>query len=40
MSSEFVVDTQGLTKRYGSHAAVDGLDLRVRRGEVYGFLGG
>jgi ABC-2 type transport system ATP-binding protein len=34
-----VIRTQGLTKRYGSIIAVDGLDLCVRRGEVYGFLG-
>jgi ABC-2 type transport system ATP-binding protein len=36
----FVIETRGLTKRYGEAlVAVDGLDLRVRRGEVYGFLG-
>jgi ABC-2 type transport system ATP-binding protein len=29
----------GLSKRYGGTLAVDRLDLRVRRGEVYGFLG-
>ena len=29
----------GLTKRYGELAAVDGLDLSVERGELYGFLG-
>jgi ABC-2 type transport system ATP-binding protein len=29
----------GLAKRYGETAAVDGLDLRVERGELYGFLG-
>ena len=40
MSSEFVVETQGLTKRYGSRAAMEDLALRVRRVEVYGFLGG
>ncbi len=35
-----VVETNGITKRYGSETvAVDGLDLAVRRGEVYGFLG-
>ncbi|QYJ15800.1 Bacitracin transport ATP-binding protein BcrA [Rubrobacter xylanophilus DSM 9941] len=33
------VETRGLTKRYGGTLAVDGLDLTVRRGEVYGFLG-
>jgi len=34
-----VVSTQGLTKRYGDRLAVDGVDLTVRRGEIYGFLG-
>ncbi len=33
------IATQGLVKRYGPRAAVDGLDLRVPRGMVYGFLG-
>src|SRR3954471_23940464 len=31
--------TQGLAKRYGSGVALDGLDLRVPEGVVYGFLG-
>jgi ABC-2 type transport system ATP-binding protein len=30
---------QGLTKRYGENVAVDGLDLRIERGEVFGLLG-
>jgi ABC-2 type transport system ATP-binding protein len=30
---------RGLTKRYGSRAVVDGLDLDVEQGEVFGFLG-
>jgi ABC-2 type transport system ATP-binding protein len=34
-----VVRTDGLTKRYGTRAAVDGVTIEVRRGEVYGFLG-
>lgn len=34
-----VVSTTGLTKTYGSTVAVDGLDLTVRAGEVYGLLG-
>jgi ABC-2 type transport system ATP-binding protein len=37
--SENIVTTTGLTKRYGDQLAVDGVDLTVRRGEVYGFLG-
>jgi len=30
---------RGLTKRYGRTNVVDGLDLSVERGELYGFLG-
>jgi ABC-2 type transport system ATP-binding protein len=33
------VETHGLVRRYGSVAAVDGIDLSVVRGEIYGFLG-
>jgi len=33
------IETDGLTKRYGSVAAVEGLDLAVDRGTIYGFLG-
>jgi ABC-2 type transport system ATP-binding protein len=28
-----------LTKRYGKFTAVDGIDLEIRRGELFGFLG-
>ncbi len=31
--------TSGLVRRYGSTVAVDGIDLEVGRGEIYGFLG-
>src|SRR5271165_802625 len=31
--------TRGLVRRYGPTVAVDGIDLEVQRGEVYGFLG-
>src|ERR1039458_8205690 len=34
-----VIRTEGLSKRYGSALALDGLDLSVRAGEVYGYLG-
>jgi ABC-2 type transport system ATP-binding protein len=33
------IRTSGLTKRYGGTLALDGLDLEVRPGEVYGYLG-
>jgi ABC-type multidrug transport system ATPase subunit len=40
MTSNLVIETRALTKRYGDAiVAVDHLELRVRRGEVYGFLG-
>ncbi|WP_299057715.1 ATP-binding cassette domain-containing protein [uncultured Nocardioides sp.] len=34
-----VIRTAGLTKRFGRVTAVDGVDLDVRDGDVYGFLG-
>jgi len=34
-----MIRLQGLTKRFGRITAVDGLDLHVRKGEVFGFLG-
>ena len=34
-----VVETSGLTKTFGSLVAVDHLDLSVKTGEVFGFLG-
>ena len=37
--AEPVVVVRGLVKRYGSHEAVAGIDLDVRRGEIYAFLG-
>lgn len=31
--------TEGLTKTFGSTRALDGLDIRIEQGEVFGFLG-
>ena len=41
MSTGYVnaIETDCLTRRYRDVLAVDGLDLTVRRGEIYGFLG-
>ena len=36
---DLAIATLGLTKLYGDRAAVSNLDLEVRRGEVFGFLG-
>jgi len=34
-----VLEVRGLVRTYGAVRAVDGLDLTVRQGEIYGFLG-
>jgi ABC-2 type transport system ATP-binding protein len=36
---ELAIDATGMERRFGSSVAVDGVDLAVRRGEIYGFLG-
>lgn len=36
---ELAVEVRGLRKRYGEVTAVDGLDLSIRRGQVFGILG-
>ena len=37
--SEYAVVVRGLRKSFGSLVAVEGLDLAIRRGEVFGLLG-
>ena len=37
--SELAIETHSLHKHYGALHAVDGLDLHVPRGSIYGFLG-
>jgi ABC-2 type transport system ATP-binding protein len=37
--SDIVIEAQGLTKRYGSIAAVDDISFTVARGEIFGVLG-
>jgi ABC-type multidrug transport system ATPase subunit len=39
VSGQTVIRTEGLTKRFGGITAVDGVDLEVQEGDVYGFLG-
>ncbi len=39
MEGPFIIETEGLTKRYNSYTAVDSLTLQIREGEVFGFLG-
>ncbi|HEY4870500.1 MAG TPA: ABC transporter ATP-binding protein [Candidatus Dormibacteraeota bacterium] len=35
----YTVDAEGVVKQFGKQRALDGVTLRVRRGEVYGLLG-
>ena len=37
--SAFAIDVTGVTKRLGDKTVVNAIDLRVQRGEIYGFLG-
>src|SRR5438105_7751793 len=39
MPDDLTIDVHGMTKRFGTLVAVDGIDLQVRRGEICGFLG-
>jgi ABC-2 type transport system ATP-binding protein len=39
MNKDTVIEIRGLTKSYGSVRALRGVDLQVRRGEIFGFLG-
>ena len=39
VSPDFVIDVTGVTKRFGDKTVVNAIDLSVRRGEIYGFLG-
>ncbi|MEU0986103.1 ATP-binding cassette domain-containing protein [Streptomyces sp. NPDC005953] len=39
MSTELAIESKGLVKVFGEHRAVDGIDLNVPAGTVYGVLG-
>ncbi len=34
-----MIRTEGLTKRYGAHDALQGIDLHVEEGDLFGFIG-
>lgn len=38
-SSEFAIDVRGVTKKFGPRTVVNNIDMQVRPGEIYGFLG-
>lgn len=37
--AEAAIEVHGLTRRFGDFVAVDHVDLRIARGEIFGFLG-
>jgi ABC-2 type transport system ATP-binding protein len=39
MTLTLAIETSGLVKTFGSTRAVDGIDLRIERGAIYGLLG-
>ena len=39
MEGQFIIEAEGLTKKYGTQIAVNNLALTIREGEVFGFLG-
>ncbi len=39
MPTETVIDVHGLTKSFNGKTVVNGLDMTIRKGEIYGFLG-
>ncbi len=39
MGTEKIIETRGLTKRYGRQTAVEQLTFQVEEGEIFGFLG-
>ena len=39
MNDELAIDVRGMTKRFGHRTVVNKIDLQVRSGEIYGFLG-
>ncbi len=38
-ATDYAIDVTGVTKRFGAKTVVNAIDLQVRRGEIYGFLG-
>jgi ABC-2 type transport system ATP-binding protein len=39
LAGDYAVETDGLTRRFGTFVAVDGVTLKIPKGQLYGFLG-
>lgn len=38
-ATEYAIETEGLTRRFGDFVAVDNVTIRIPKGQLYGFLG-
>ena len=38
-ATDYAIETNGLTRRFGSFVAVDQVTLKIPKGQLYGFLG-
>jgi len=38
-TTEYMVETTGLTKKFGDLVAVDGINIKIRQGAIHGFIG-
>jgi ABC-type multidrug transport system ATPase subunit len=38
-ATDFAIEMEGLTRRFGDFVAVDNVTLRIPKGQLYGFLG-
>lgn len=36
---EYIIETNGLTKKFGSKVAVNKVDMHIKKGDIYGFIG-
>jgi ABC-2 type transport system ATP-binding protein len=37
--AEYILQTFGLTKQYGKNTAVNNLNMKIKKGDIYGFIG-
>lgn len=39
MKEEYLLETKNLTKKFGNYKAVDGVNIHIKKGAIYGFIG-
>lgn len=37
--TEYIIETQGLTKKFGRNIGIENVDMHVKKGEIYGLVG-